>query len=446
MIMEITQLADIMRKSGVAGAGGAGFPSYAKLDKRADTIILNCAECEPLLKLHRQVLEKYAVEIMTALDAIADAVEAEQVIIAVKASYTGAVNAVKNNLSKFKKMKIGILPEIYPAGDEVITIYETTGRVVAPGCLPITVGVTVFNVETALNVYNALTSGSGVTSKYITIAGEVKNPVTLKAPLGITYGELIKAAGGATISEYAIVAGGPMTGRIASDSDVVTKTSNAVLVMPKNQYIVQRKTTPTDINMHRTMAACCQCHMCTDLCSRNLLGHPIEPHRFMRAVSNGITSDTNAYINTFFCSSCGLCEMYSCGQGLAPASLIAIAKGSLRKNGVTPPKDAKLEPVNPQRDYRRVPMGRLTARLGLTKYNVPAPLKDELVKADSVKIMLSQCIGAPSVLAVKAGDVVKIGDVIGNAPEGKLGTAVHSSVNGVVSEANDKFVVIRADA
>ena len=186
MIMEITQLADIMRKSGVAGAGGAGFPSYAKLDKRADTIILNCAECEPLLKLHRQVLEKYAVEIMTALDAIADAVEAEQVIIAVKASYTGAVNAVKNNLSKFKKMKIGILPEIYPAGDEVITIYETTGRVVAPGCLPITVGVTVFNVETALNVYNALTNGSGVTSKYITIAGEVKNPVTLKAPLGIT--------------------------------------------------------------------------------------------------------------------------------------------------------------------------------------------------------------------------------------------------------------------
>ena len=65
-----------MRDSGVAGAGGAGFPSYAKLDKRADTIILNCAECEPLLKLHRQVLEKYALEIMTALDVIAKAVEA----------------------------------------------------------------------------------------------------------------------------------------------------------------------------------------------------------------------------------------------------------------------------------------------------------------------------------------------------------------------------------
>ena len=442
--MELTQLTQIMRDSGVAGAGGAGFPSYAKLDKRADTIILNCAECEPLLKLHRQVLEQYALEIMTALDVIAKAVEASKVIIAVKASYKGAVNAVKDNLSKFDNMEIGLLPEIYPAGDEVITIYETTGRVVAPGSLPITVGVTVFNVETVLNVYNAITSGAGVTYKYITVAGEVKTPVTLKAPIGITYGELIKMAGGATVKEYAIVAGGPMTGRIARDGDVVTKTSNAVLVMPKNQYIVMKKTTPTEISMHRAMAACCQCNMCTDLCSRNLLGHPIEPHRFMRAISNGIPEDTNAYINTFFCSSCGLCEMYSCGQGLSPASLIAKTKGMLRQNGVAVPKDVELAPVNSQRDFRRVPMGRLTARLGLTKYNVPAPLKDELVEADSVKIMLSQSIGAPSVAAVKVGDKVKIGDVIGAAPEGKLGVAVHASINGTVTEINDKFAVISA--
>lgn len=440
--MEFTQLTEIMRNSGVAGAGGAGFPSYAKLDKRADTIILNCAECEPLLKLHRQVLEKYALEIMAALDIMAKAVEADKVIIAVKASYTGAVNAVKNNLSKFENMEIGFLPEIYPAGDEVVTIYETTGRVVAPGSLPISVGVTVFNVETVLNIYNAITNGEGVTSKYITVAGEVKNPVTLKAPLGITYGELIKMAGGATIGEYAIVAGGPMTGRIAHDSDVVTKTSNAVLVMPKNQYIVMKKTTPVDIDMHRAMAACCQCHMCTDLCSRNLLGHPIEPHRFMRAISNGIPDDTNAYINTFFCSSCGLCEMYSCGQGLSPASLIAKTKGMLRQGGVTAPKGIEPAPVHSQRAFRRVPMSRLTARLGLTKYNVPAPLKDELVGASSVKIMLSQSIGVPSTAAVKVGDNVKIGDVIGLAPEGKLGVALHASINGVVTEVNDKFVVI----
>ena len=68
--MELTQLVEVMRNSGIAGAGGAGFPSYAKLDKRADTIILNCAECEPLLKLHRQVLEKYALERGEVVDVV----------------------------------------------------------------------------------------------------------------------------------------------------------------------------------------------------------------------------------------------------------------------------------------------------------------------------------------------------------------------------------------
>ena len=441
--MELTQLTKIMRDSGVAGAGGAGFPSYAKLDKRADTIILNCAECEPLLKLHRQVLEKYALEILTALEIIRESVEAEQVIIAVKASYKGAIAAVNAHLGKFKKTKIGILPEIYPAGDEVVTIYETTGRVVAPGALPITVGVTVFNVETALNVYRAVNGGEGVTFKYVTVAGEVKRPITFKAPLGMTYGELVELAGGATVADPVLIAGGPMTGRVTTTADVVTKTSNAILVLPRNQYVVQKKLTPVKMNMQRAMAACCQCRMCTDLCSRNLLGHPIEPHRFMRALTNGKTDDTAAYMNTFFCSGCGLCEMYSCGQGLSPASLIGKVKGSLRANGVTPPKDAKLSPVSSTRSYRRVPMSRLTARLGLTKYNVPAPIEDTLLDAASVKLMLSQSIGAPSVACVKAGDRVSAGQVIGAPAEGKLSTAVHASICGVVAEVTDKYVVIR---
>jgi len=440
--MEFSQLQEIMRSNGVAGAGGAGFPSYAKLNKDADTIILNCAECEPLLKLHRQVLETYAQEIMSALDIVAGAVEADQIIIAIKPSYTGAIEAIKANLGAYPKIKIGLLPEIYPAGDEVITIYETTGRVVAPGALPITQGVIVFNVETIYNVYKAINGEGPVTSKYITIAGEVKNPITLKAPLGITYGELIELAGGATVANPVLVGGGPMTGRIVQPTDVVTKTSNAVLVMPKEAYIVQKKTTPVQISMSRAMAACCQCHYCTDLCSRNLIGHPIEPHRFMRAISNGQSADTVAYINTFFCSACGLCEMYSCGQGLNPASLIAQAKGALRTNGVAAPKGIEPDAVHSQRSVRRVPMERLTARLGLAKYDLPAPLKNELVEADSVKIMLSQSIGAPSVAAVKAGDAVKTGDVVGDIPNG-LGVAVHASIDGVVAEVTDKYVVIR---
>lgn len=443
--MVLTELVETMKKNGVAGAGGAGFPSYAKLDKRADTIILNCAECEPLLKLHRQVLEKYAFEICSALNEIAEAVEADRIIIAVKAAYKGAVDAVRAILGQFPKISIGILPEVYPAGDEVVTIYETTGRVVAPGALPITVGVTVFNVETVYNVYKALHNEEPVISKYITVAGEVKNPVTLKAPLGITYGELIALAGGTTVSDYALIGGGPMTGRVVSDKDVVTKTSNAVLVLPAQHPLISKKLAKIGIDMKRAMAACCQCRMCTDLCSRHLLGHPIQPHLFMRSATSGTTQDVGPFINTMFCSQCGICELYACGQGLSPRTLIGECKAGLRKAGVRiAPEDIKFGEVNPNREQRLVPVPRLTARLGLSCYNVAAPLKDETVKAKKVKVLLSQSIGVPASLSVAKGDTVKAGQVIGTAAEGKLSMPVHASIDGKVTEANEKFVIIEA--
>ncbi|MBS6475155.1 MAG: SLBB domain-containing protein [Clostridiales bacterium] len=440
--MEMTELVEIMKNAGVCGAGGAGFPTYAKLDKRADTIILNCAECEPLLKLHRQVLEKYAHEIMSTLQVIADTLDAQKAIIAVKGSYTNAVNAVKANLDAFKKVEIGILPETYPAGDEVVTIYETTGRVVPPGSLPIMIGVCVFNVETILNVYNAMQNKGPVTAKYITIAGEVKNPITLKAPLGITYAELIEMAGGTTVSDYALIAGGPMTGRICQPFDTVTKTSNAVLVLPRNHNMITRRTVKVTIDMKRAMAACCQCQMCTDLCPRHLLGHPIAPHAFMRAASSGTAQDIKPLIDTMFCSQCGLCEYYSCFQSLSPRTLIGEYKMGLRKNGVPIPKGIEAKPVFPDRKLRAVSKERLTARLGLSQYDLPAPLVDEVVKTDKVKIMLSQHIGAPAQAVVKTGDSVKVGQVIGQVEEGKLGVPVHASIDGVVADVTDKYVVI----
>ena len=442
--MEFNKLSEIMRAAGVVGAGGAGFPSYAKLNMAADTIILNCAECEPLLKLHRQVLARYAKEIMMTLQEIADTLEAESVIIAVKPAYKEAVNAVKAHLNEYKKVRIGYLPEIYPAGDEVVTIYETTGRVVNPGALPITVGCVVYNVETIYNVYRAWKEGAPVTHKYITVAGEVKTPCTFKAPLGMTYGELIKMAGGTTCPDTVIIAGGPMTGMISSESDIVTKTSNAILVMPKNAYIVQKRVTPVTINTKRAMAACCQCRMCTDLCSRNLLGHPIEPHKVMRAITSGISSDSQTFLNAFSCSSCGLCELYACGQDLNPRTLIGEIKGQLRQNGVMPPRGLVAEPVSSTREYRRVPMSRLIGRLGLAKYDVEAPIIDIDVKTKKAKIKLAQSIGAPSTACVSVGDNVKYMDVVGAFTADKLGTAVHAPFDGKVVEVNQQFVVIEA--
>ena len=186
--MKLTDLSTIMKDCGIVGAGGAGFPSYAKLNEKADTIILNCAECEPLLKLHRQVMAEYASEILEAMHEVALAVGASDIIVALKPNYTQAIAAIEQVLPSYqdKNARIGLLPPVYPSGDEIITIYEVTGRVVPAGKLPIEVGCIVYNVETMLNIYYAIKENRPVTHKYCTITGAVKDPVTVKLPLGIT--------------------------------------------------------------------------------------------------------------------------------------------------------------------------------------------------------------------------------------------------------------------
>lgn len=441
--MKITELSEVLKQGGVVGAGGAGFPCYAKLNEKADTIILNCAECEPLLQLHKQMLSMYAYEIMSALNEVRQAVEAQRVIIAIKPSYKKAVEAVKELLPDFACMEIGFLPEAYPSGDEVVTIYETTGRVVEAGKLPISVGVIVYNVETMFNAYNAIKNNKGVTDKYVTVTGAVKHPVTLCVPLGVTYDEVIAIAGGTTIEDYVIISGGTMTGRVANGRDVVTKTLNALIVLPPEHYVVKRKEVNINVSMKRAMSACCQCRYCSDLCPRNLLGHPIDPARLMRAVSTNCATDSAPFLNSNFCSGCGLCEMFSCFQGLSPRSIIGSVKDELIKNGVPKP-DAKMKKVNMQRNGRLISTERLISRLGLREYKSSAPFEDREMNFKKAKILLSQNIGAPAVPSVSVGDRVKCGDVIATAAPDKLSVALHASIDGEVAEITERYIIITA--
>lgn len=443
--MKLDELKGLLKEGGVVGAGGAGFPAYAKLSEKADTIILNCAECEPLLRLHRQVLEKNTFEILSALDYVAKSVGAENIIIGIKASYTAALEALRACKDSFPHIKVSEMKSFYPTGDEVILIYETTGRVVPPGGLPIAVGTIVYNVETMLNAYNVIKNKKPVTSKYVTITGEVANPITVEVPLGITVKELVDLAGGATTKEPAFINGGPMMGKLVSQYDVVTKTTNAIVVLPKNHHVINKKTANISIDMKRAMASCCQCRMCTDLCPRHLIGHPINPSEFMRSASSGDTQNTAALIDTMFCSQCGICEMYACGQGLSPRTLIGEYKARLRKEGIKPPQGVEPEPVPKARSYRRVPTYRLVTRLGLGKYDRPAPYTDISYNPHKVKVMLSQHIGAPAKLLVSEGESVRCGQVVANVPSDALGAFIHASIDGKVTNVNDKFIIIEAE-
>lgn len=438
--MELTDLKKLLRDMGVVGAGGAGFPSYAKLSDKVDTVILNCAECEPLLKVHRQVLEAHATEILAALAEILRETGAEKGIIAIKSHYKSTLRALESEIGDYPALSIHKLDSVYPAGDEIILIKTVTGRVVDPGKLPVSVGVTVCNVESVYNVKLAM-EGKPVTHKYVTVAGEVATPQTLHVPLGTRISELIALAGGETVENPEYISGGPMMGRITSPYEVVTKTTNAIIVLPDDHGVILGKKRNVKVNLRRAMSVCCQCRSCTELCSRHVLGYPVEPHTVMRVFSNGGKGADEALLGSLFCSGCGLCETYSCPQGLSPRAIIDQMKRTARENSIKPPEGITASTGIKDPDLKRVSVERLTARLGLRKYDVPAPMTYDH-KPKSVKIMLSQHLGAPAAPAVKVGDRVNCGDVIGLAKPDALSVNIHASIDGIVTSVTAKYVKI----
>ena len=440
--MDFEGLQQLMRDNGIVGCGGAGFPSYAKLNKNVDTLIINCAECEPLLRLHRQLIEVRAEEIVQTAEFVCQIIGAKQVIIGIKAAYRKAVDALRNQLDKYHLTKLHLLPEVYPAGDEFVLIYELTGRVIKPGKLPASVNVLVYNVETIYNVYRAL-HGHPVTHKFVTITGEVNQPETFYAPIGSKIFGLVKRSGGLKIDNPAYLIGGPMMGVLGNDQDVVTKTTNAVIVLPKNHPVILRKMTKASIDLKRAMAACSQCNYCTDMCPRHLLGHPIDPAEFMRVASNQDSHNVTPYLNARYCSSCGVCEAYACHQGLSPRILLGVIKNRFKASGVKYPDfEGETTPANDM-NLKRVPLKRLVARLGLEPYTNPAPIYEEPINAKEVDIKLLQHIGAPAIPAVKVNDSVEIGDLIAIADDKSMSVNIHASIKGTVTEITSTYIRIR---
>lgn len=440
--MKLAELVTLLKESGVVGAGGAGFPTFAKLDERAKTILLNCAECEPLLKLHRQLLKERAQEILIAFQMVADTVGADNAIIGIKAEYRETIDALMAYMRDYPKVSIKLLDSAYPMGDEVVLVYEATGKVIRPGGLPIEEGVAVFNVETMYNIYRAVYEKTPVVDKVVSVVGEVEHPISVRVPLGCTVGDLVALAGNITVDKPVYFIGGPMMGFIGNAQTRVTKTTNAVIVLPETHQIVQKKNSNSSIDLKRASSSCCQCETCTSLCPRHALGHPIQPHLFMRAAINRDFRTTDTFLNTMFCSSCGVCEMFACPQGLSPRSLIAEYKMGLKAAGAIAPPKVNTEPVKESRQYRKVPENRLEARLGLSKYDKPAPLHDTVAVMDTVSIPMSQHIGAPTTPIVEVGDMVKRGDIVGEAGKG-LSVNIHASISGKVVAVTKNLVTIK---
>lgn len=433
---------DLIKDAGIIGAGGAGFPTHVKLNAKVKTVIVNGAECEPLLKVDQQLMDKKADEILYALNKVVDETESEVGIIALKGKYKSAISTLNSKLKDYPKLQLFMLENFYPAGDEQVLVYEVTNKIVPEGGIPLNVGVIVINVETLLNVYNAI-NGIPVTEKYLTITGEVKNPITVKVPIGISIEEAIKIAGGSSISDFCVIDGGPMMGKIVENiQDPIKKNTKGLIVLKKEHKIVQSKIKSMQSTIRDARIACCQCSLCTEVCPRHLLGHKIEPSKIMRIASYGKTCSTEiSPTNTFLCSECALCEQ-ACIMGLQPWKLNKFFKGELSKNGIRNPHNRTPEKADEFRRYRKYPVERLKQRLDINKYNSDSLLEEKEYDFQKVTILRSQHIGAKAEPIVKVGDKVQKGDLIGEISDEKLGAKIHASIDGIIKEITDESIVI----
>ncbi len=424
-----------LEELGIVGAGGAGFPTAEKLRTRVPVVIVNGAECEPLLHKDKELLHHLAAPMLQGLRAAMALVGASSGIIGIKEKYTEVIEGLAPHLPP--GVRILPLHDTYPAGDEFLLVYDAVGRVIPPGGLPKDVGAVVANVETLVNVG----LDRPVTHKYLTVAGAVGTPVTLRVPVGMSIGAVIELAGGATERDAAVLLGGVMMGRLAETLDEpVTKTLGGIVVLPADHELVARYRAPRRHIERIGRSACDQCRFCTELCPRYLLGHPIQPHRAMQSL--GFSQPRGPMVaGTLYCCECNLCSLYACPENLDPKSVCVLSKPAAREMKLFWSGNPESVAPHPLASDRRTPMTRLIARLGLAGFRNVGPLDDRPVTPPRVVLPLKQHAGVPAVPVVRAGARVSAGDLVAAPPKGSLGARIHASIAGVVREAGDAVVI-----
>lgn len=435
------ELIETIKKAGVVGAGGAGFPTHVKLNAKAEYLIINAAECEPLIETDKYLCRTYADRIIATIVVMAYHLEAKHAVIGLKAKYKAEIAALEASIKKLNApVEIFPMRTYYPAGDEQVLVQQVTGRSVPERGLPLNVGAVVENVGTVLAIADAL-EGKPVSWKYLSVTGAVNEPVMFKVPLGTPIRKILAQA---PLKErkYAVIMGGPMMGKVLAtdeliDRAVVTKTTGNLLVVPKDHYLVKRATMPIKAMTHQAATACIQCRTCTDLCPREQIGHNVKPHLIMRNIWRQDKIQDAAEFEKVFgsaanCSNCGVCEMFACPMGLSPRKMNDYTKGLLRERGINPEKNQSPE-AKSTIEQRRIPTERLIARLGLSDYVFHTQPKLQEYVPDEVIVPVSQHIGKPAAAKVAVGDIVQAGDLIAEAAEG-LSANIHTGFAGVVTE------------
>jgi len=440
----VMSLVEQVKRAGVVGAGGGGFPAHVKLEAKADTVIANGAECEPLLHKDAVVLERSAAQVVAGLRLAMTAVGAKTGVVGIKAKKKAAIAAIQA-ACQGTPVRVELLGDYYPAGDEYDLVYTVTGRLIPPGGIPLQVGVVVSNVETLVNIA-AAAQNQPVTRKTLTLAGAVKHPVTLTVPIGTTFREAIQASGGFATGDPVLCLGGLMMGEATDDLDTpITKTTTGVVVLPRDHPVIQRKLKPASVQARIGKSACDQCRYCTEYCPRFLLGYAVEPHQVMRSLA--FTASGAEHWNPWaaLCCACGLCTLFACPESLFPKEACDAAKIEMRKANVKWTGSMSIKP-HALREGRRVPSLLLRRRLQIEDYDVAAPWEAITLEPRRLVLPLKQGAGAANAPLVRVGDRVAAGQPLGQVPEKALGAILHAPCAATVAEVTPTCVILTRTA
>ncbi len=309
------ELAEIIREAGIAGMGGAAFPTHVKISSglgKVDTVIVNGAECEPYITSDDRLMRETPGRVAGGLSLITRILRPKRVAIGIEANKPEAIAAMRQAVQE----DVEVLPlrVRYPQGAEKQLIQSVTGRCVPPGGLPAAVGCAVFNAATCAAVYDAVYEGMPLVRRGVTVTGgAIAKPANFLAPIGTSFEDLINAAGGFAKEPYKILCGGPMMG-IAQHTIAAStiKGCNALTCFSREE---QREV---------AVPHCIRCGKCVENCPMRLM-----PLFMYRAEQKG-KLDRLEELHVSDCIECGSCA-YDCPAGIPLVQSFRTAKRLLRE-------------------------------------------------------------------------------------------------------------------
>ncbi len=312
----LEEIVDIVKNAGIAGMGGATFPTHFKIagaKDRVDKLIINCCECEPYITAnHRLMLEK-ADELIGGAKIVMHALGIKKCDIAIEDNKKDAIEHVSTRIENGDGIRVCTMKTKYPQGDERQIIYALDKIEIPAGKLPADVGRIVINAETSAAIYRAFTTGMPLIERIITVTGAVAEPKNLRIPLGTSVADIVEYCGGYTGEIEKIISGGPMMGQaLWNEETAVAKGTSSLIFMLKDEK--------------KPMAeACIHCGKCVASCPMHLM-----PCYLALFSKNGDVESLKEF-DVMSCVECGCCT-YQCPGNVPIVQYIRAAKGKVKKS------------------------------------------------------------------------------------------------------------------